>query len=142
MKCDMRTLMYVEKGRKAGMWDTPHSSFPLIMIWRAARKPKNSSPFKSHQLWGMFLLRTLLNVIIGGPNELWPRSPICLPQLPYWFYADAYQNDECSIKFKWVGRLRKGEKSCLTLHDLVLFSASHCTKTACYFNHVFLSAIV
>lgn len=48
----------------------------------------------------MFLLRTLLNVIIGGPNELWPRSAICLPLLPYWLHADAYQNDECSIKFK------------------------------------------
>lgn len=97
---------------------------------------KNSSPFKSHQLWGMFLLRTLLNVIIGVPNEIWSRSPICLHQPPYWLHADAYQNDECSIKFKWVGRLGKEEKSCLSLHDLVLFSAPHC-KTAYYFNQMF-----
>lgn len=98
---------------------------------------KNSSLYKSHQLWGMFLLRTLLNAIIGGPNELWPRSAICLPQQPYWLHADAYQNDECSIKFKWVGRLEKGEKSCLSWHDFVLFSAPHCTKTAYYFRHMF-----
>lgn len=82
----------------------------------------------------MFLLSTLLNVIIGGPNELWPRSPLLLSSTNIL----AYQNDECSIKFKWVGRLEKGEKSSLTLHDLVLFSASHCTKTACYFNYMFL----
>ncbi len=98
---------------------------------------KNSSPFKSHQLWGMFLLRTLLNVIIGGPNELWPRSAIRRPQLPYWPHADAYQNDECSIKFKWVGRLGMRRKSCSSLHDFVPFSAPYCTKTAYYFNHMF-----
>lgn len=35
----------------------------------------------------------------------------------------------------------KGECSCLSLHDLVLFSASHCTKTACYFNCMFFGGL-
>lgn len=86
---------------------------------------KNSSPFKSHQLWGIFLLRTPLNVIIGGFNELWPRAPICCPQLPYWLHADAYQNDECSIKFKWVGRLGKGKSR-----------VYHCMIWSCFLLHI------
>lgn len=121
MKCDIGTLMYVEKGREAGMWDTRRSLLSRLMIWRAARKnQKTPLLFQSQRLWGTLLLRTLLNVLIGGPNELWPRSAICPPQQAYWPHADAYQNDGCGIKFKWVGRSEMGGKKSHVYRCMIL----------------------
>lgn len=100
-------------GKGTGSRDVRHSALsPLAVndMTCGAEKPKNSFPFQSQRLWGTLLLRTLLNVLIGGPNELWPRSAICPPRQAYWPHADAYQNDECGIKFKWVGRSETGRK--------------------------------
>lgn len=121
--------------------DVRHSALLLLrlMIWRAARKSKNSSPPKVHQLWGIFLLRTPLNVIIGGPNELWPHSPTVCAILNYHIgcMLMLIKMMNAALSSNELEDWERREESCFSLHDLVLFSASHCTKAAYYFNHMF-----